>query len=74
MFDPCSHKANLYKQGELDRSLSSSNKLNVQTNPLLQCIVCIPKQTQFDQEEFWASTKVGISKISSDNIHDQIGM
>jgi len=58
MFNPCPHKVDLCKQGELDPSPSSRNKLNVQVDPLLQCIAHIPKKTQIDQREFWASTKV----------------
>jgi len=58
MFDPCPHKIDLCKQSELNPSLSNSNKLSVWVDPLLQCIANIPKQTQIDQWEFWASTKV----------------
>jgi len=35
MFDLYAHEADLYKQDELDPSLSNSNKLNVWVNPLL---------------------------------------
>jgi hypothetical protein len=48
MFDPYPHKASLYKQGELNPSPSNSNKLNVQADLLLQCIVHVSKQTQID--------------------------
>jgi len=58
MFNPCAHKVNFYKQGELDPSPSNSNKLSMCANPLLQCIIHIPKQTQINRRKFWASTKV----------------
>jgi len=58
MFDPCAHKVDLCKQGDFDPSLSSNKKLSEWANLLLQCITHIPKQTQINQWEFWASTKV----------------
>jgi hypothetical protein len=58
MFDPCAHKVDLCKQGELDPNLSSNKKLSVWVDLLLQCIIHVPKKTQINQWKFWASTKV----------------
>ncbi len=58
MFDPYAHEVDACKQGELDSSLLNNNKLSMWANSLLQCIVHVPKQTQTDRQEFWASTKV----------------
>jgi hypothetical protein len=58
MFNPCAHKVDFYKQSELDPSPLNSNKLSMWTNPLLQCIIHIPKQTQINQRKFWTSIRV----------------